>query len=122
MWKEFLWVFVGGGVGSVCRYGITLLTQYFNWQKFPYNTLIVNILGAFLIGLFFGMYQEPATKNKLIIVTGFLGGFTTFSAFSYETFVLAQKSVFLAILNVLANVCLTLLLVWLGYKLFTSIN
>ena len=117
MWKEFLWVFVGGGVGSVVRYGITLLTQYLNWQKFPYNTLIVNILGAFLIGLFFGMNQEPATKNKLIIVTGFLGGFTTFSAFSYETFVLAQKSVFLAILNVLANVCLTLLLVWAGYKL-----
>ncbi|MCU0439724.1 MAG: fluoride efflux transporter CrcB [Raineya sp.] len=117
MWKEFLWVFVGGGVGSVLRYGATLLTQYMRFQKFPYNTLIVNIIGAFLIGLFFGAYQEPATKNKLIIVTGFLGGFTTFSAFSYETFILAQKSMPLAILNILANVFLTLLLVWAGYKL-----
>jgi CrcB protein len=115
MWKDFFLVFVGGGVGSILRYGVTLLTQYLNWQKFPYNTLIVNILGAFLIGLFFGMYQEPAARNKLIIVTGFLGGFTTFSAFSYETFVLAQKSMLLAVLNILANVCLTLVLVWLGY-------
>jgi|JI8StandDraft_2_1071088.scaffolds.fasta_scaffold01878_10 CrcB protein len=117
MWKEFLWVFVGGGIGSVARYGITLLTQYLNWQKFPYNTLIVNTIGAFLIGVFFGMYQEPATRNKLIVVTGFLGGFTTFSAFSYETFVLAQKSVPMAILNISANVLLTLLFVWFGYKL-----
>jgi len=117
MWKDFLWVFVGGGAGSVCRYGVTLLTQYLAWLKFPYNTLIVNVLGAFFIGLFFGMYQEPATRNKLVWVTGFLGGFTTFSAFSYETFALAQKSVPLAILNVVANVFLTLLLVWAGYKL-----
>ncbi|MDX1903178.1 MAG: fluoride efflux transporter CrcB [Thermonemataceae bacterium] len=119
MWQNFLWVFLGGGFGSVARYSFGLLFSYLGFQKFPFATLLVNLLGSFLIGLFFGYFKEPFGKERLWIVTGFLGGFTTFSAFSYESFILFEKSFFLGLLNVSLNFLGALFLVWIGYKIIS---
>ncbi|MDW8296605.1 MAG: fluoride efflux transporter CrcB, partial [Raineya sp.] len=97
MLQNFLWVFVGGGLGCVSRYGINILASAIFSTRFPLGTLIVNVIGSFLIGIFFALHKETAEKYRLLLVTGFLGGFTTFSAFSYETLALAEKSLLYAL-------------------------
>jgi CrcB protein len=81
-------VFLGGGVGAVCRF---LLSRQINYlelpTKFPVGTFIVNMLGCFAIGFLFQAINENLVPKRiqLLLVTGFLGGFTTFSSFSLET-------------------------------------
>ncbi|MDN3593344.1 fluoride efflux transporter CrcB [Zunongwangia endophytica] len=86
MIKSALLVFLGGGLGSVCRY---LISRALNstGTNLPWGTFTVNILGSFLIGLFLGIAIKNNTLNSatnLILATGFCGGFTTFSTFSFE--------------------------------------
>lgn len=83
---KFILVFVGGGLGSVLRY---LIGKYLNnlEQNIPYGTFLVNIFGSLLIGIILGLAlkNESLTQNQtLLFVTGFCGGFTTFSAFAFE--------------------------------------
>ncbi|HNY17442.1 MAG TPA: fluoride efflux transporter CrcB [Treponemataceae bacterium] len=81
-------VFIGGGIGAVCRF---LLSRQINYlglpTKFPVGTFIVNMLGCFAIGLLFQAIADNLVPKRfqLLLVTGFLGGFTTFSSFSLET-------------------------------------
>lgn len=85
---------------------------------FPWGTLLVNCLGALLIGILLGVYSRPdeGLSQKLLIGTGFLGGFTTFSTFSYETLKLARdNSIGLAACYVLASNILCIALCGLGY-------
>ncbi len=84
--KQFILVFLGGGIGSALRYFISKLLNN-TPNSIPYGTFAVNILGSFLIGLILGY----ATKNQslthsqtLFLATGFCGGFTTFSSFAFE--------------------------------------
>jgi len=116
-------VFLGGGLGSVARYGLSGVVYRFLGTAFPYGTLTVNILGCFLIGLIFlGLEERWATVGpsfRLLVAIGMLGGFTTFSSFTYETVALIRDGEFLyALLNVAANmlVCLaaTFAGLWLG--------
>ena len=83
----WLLIFVGGGLGSVCRYGLASLIQTRAHVGFPVGTLVVNVLGCLIIGLlaraFLNMQTDVMARAALI--TGFCGGFTTFSTFSYET-------------------------------------
>ncbi|WBL26608.1 fluoride efflux transporter CrcB [Zunongwangia sp. HGR-M22] len=86
MIKSALLVFLGGGLGSVCRYLISKALNS-NGTVLPWGTFAVNILGSFLIGLFLGIAIKNNTLNSttnLILATGFCGGFTTFSTFSFE--------------------------------------
>lgn len=90
----FFLVFMGGGLGAVLRYAINLLIQPRDDARLvPIHTLCVNLMGSLAIGLLAGMVggvgklHEPA---RLLLVTGLLGGFTTYSAFSYETFELLR--------------------------------
>mgnify|MGYP002713220103 CR=1 FL=1 len=81
-----MFVFIGGGTGSVLRY---LIGRYLNnpTSGIPYGTFLVNILGSFLIGVILGLAlkNEAVSQNQtLLLATGFCGGFTTFSAFAYE--------------------------------------
>ena len=114
--KQVLLVFIGGGAGSVLRF---VISKNFNTlTHLPLGTLIVNILGSLLIGIFLGLglKQEMLSPNAtLLLATGFCGGFTTFSAFSYENQALLKAgdylnfgiysagSIFLGIAAVLAG-------------------
>jgi fluoride exporter len=84
--KQLLFVFVGGGFGSVLRY---LLSKCLNTSDtgFPYGTFAVNILGSLFIGIILGIAAKNQTLSQnsiLLLATGFCGGFTTFSTFAYE--------------------------------------
>lgn len=85
--KVFL-VFLGGGVGSLLRYGTTLLFARLLGTSYPWGTAIVNLFGCFLIGLIYGLAERTqwiGPSARLFLMTGFLGGLTTFSTFSLES-------------------------------------
>jgi CrcB protein len=100
-----LLVAAGGAAGSVARYLVGLAAGGLG-MGFPWGTLAVNLLGSALVGLAAGL--GAGGDARLLWVTGFLGGFTTFSAFSLEAFGLAGRSPFLAALYVLGSVGLGL--------------
>src|SRR5436189_1451453 len=87
MIKNLLIVGLGGAVGSMLRYGVQKIFQVQTAAAFPTGTLLVNISGCFLIGIFWSLTTRSLTWNeemKLLLMTGFCGGFTTFSAFTLE--------------------------------------
>jgi CrcB protein len=88
-------------------------------ETFPTGTLIVNVLGCFLAGLLFYLFQERFLINqttRTVVMIGFLGGFTTFSSFGLQTFTLLRDGeIFLATINVVASNVAGLLTVWAGY-------
>ena len=109
--REAMFVASGGAIGSVLRYGVSLLLAS------PWGTLAVNVVGCFAIGV----ASELVGPTRLLLVTGILGGFTTFSAFGNETFAfLRAGDTRGAALNVVANVLLGLLAVALGRWLAAS--
>lgn len=107
-----------GMLGCLCRYFLSGWTYDLLGRAFPYGTFAVNTLGAFFIGLImeFGMRSTAISQEMRIGLTiGFLGGFTTFSTFSYETFrLLEDGELFTASANVLASVLACLLFTWFG--------
>lgn len=114
---DYFWVAVGGALGSVLRYGVATLS--IRWGgNLPYGTLAVNILGCFIIGLFLPTVFKFPLPIRLFIVTGFLGGLTTFSTFSFECWTFFQAGLYgLGFFNVFLNVLLSLLATGLGYFL-----
>jgi CrcB protein len=118
--NKVLLVFVGGGIGSATRYGTTLLAGKWFGAGFPWGTLAVNLTGCFLIGVVLGLAErsnliQPSTR--LFLVTGFLGGLTTFSSYAMESVVAFRSSTLLALGNVAVNNLLGLALVALGFVL-----
>lgn len=117
---DFLYVFIGGGLGAACRYIVTTSIGS-RWDAiFPYGTLTVNTLGSFIIGFltfYFVYHFESDIPNamRLLLIVGFLGGFTTFSSFALETFKIAsQQQLFMAFANIASNVGAVLIAVFLG--------
>lgn len=113
-------VALGGAIGSVLRYWVVSLAgRSWGYTDFPWGTLIVNIVGCFLISFIGGWAIDKMDLHhpaRLFFITGILGGFTTFSAFGYETFYYLKTSQFFcAIANVCANVILGIGAVVLGY-------
>lgn len=115
--KAVLCVALGGAAGSVCRYLIgTAATATLPGSQVPLSTMLVNVLGAFVIGYLAGGTQLQGHWRHVLVV-GFLGGFTTFSAFSWDTTNLACTGhPRCALTNVLLTLALTLLAAWLGAK------
>ncbi|MEZ0262928.1 MAG: fluoride efflux transporter CrcB [Alphaproteobacteria bacterium] len=111
-------VFLGGGAGSVARLLSMMATAKLFGDAFPYGTLFVNVLGSFAIGVIMQTVMIKADMSatmQALLVTGFLGGFTTFSAFSFDVYKLANTGQALnAALYVAASVFLSLLAVFGG--------
>ena len=110
-------IFLGAGIGGVSRYWFSNGVYWVLGRKFPYGTLFVNITGCFLMGVLFTLFLERATNPVLrsLLLIGFLGGYTTFSAFSIETVNLIESGDWLnAMLNILFNVIACIILTWLG--------
>lgn len=109
---KLLYVGLFGGLGCIARYLLTLWAQQLAGRDFPYGTLLVNMLGSFLLGMLLtmGVRQFPVSAElRLGLSVGFLGGFTTFSTFSYQTLLLLEEgSYWSAGANVLLNVTLCL--------------
>ncbi|MEQ8524855.1 fluoride efflux transporter CrcB [Gracilimonas sp.] len=121
-WLKILAVGSGGFIGASGRYFLSLLAQsQFPESKFPYGTVLVNLLGCLAIGFLAGLFELKSWANpefRLFIFVGILGGFTTFSTFSHETFLLwGNGKLLLSFLNLGLQVVLGLFFVWLGYQL-----
>lgn len=92
MWQQALWVALGGALGSVGRFLIGHYAKQWWPGLFPWGTLIANVLGALLIGLFLGLFTRGQLNDtgRLLLMTGFCGGFTTFSTFAQENLALLR--------------------------------
>jgi CrcB protein len=108
-----LLVAAGGALGSVLRYAVSVLMVASLGAGFPWGTLAVNVLGSTAIGALAALGVEGGWR--LLLVTGLLGGFTTFSAFSLEAALLWERAWWLALVYVLASVALGLAGFALGY-------
>jgi CrcB protein len=124
----FVWVALGGALGSVARYAIALGSARWLGTAFPWGTLIVNVAGSFAIGLLAAIVTadgRPAlgSDGRAFVMIGILGGFTTFSSFSLETLSLARTG---ALGAAAANAGLSLVLclagVWLGFAAAALVN
>ena len=118
--RLLLLVGTGSFIGGVGRYLLSTFIQAKTPSGFPYGTLMVNLLGCLLIGVLFGLFErtEVTTETRLLLVTGVLGGFTTFSAFSGETFNLIRAGHFTialtyVLISVVAGVILTFAGAWI---------
>jgi len=116
---KILLVMLGGSLGALSRYGVSLLAIKLFGTKFPWGTLIVNLSGCFLIGLAFAWSERGLgimnPSLRLFFITGYLGALTTFSTFGLETVTSYQGRQFLvSIANILANNVVGIALVFLG--------
>jgi CrcB protein len=109
---------IGGSIGAIARYLVSTWAAERFGANFPYGTLIVNVVGCFIIGAFMTVTTERLIVNphwRLLVTVGFVGGLTTFSSFSYETFkLLADAGIALAMYNIGANMVVGFLATWLG--------
>jgi CrcB protein len=99
MLNAILSIAVGGAAGSVARYGVNVASGKMFGMDFPYGTLIVNVVGSFVIGALIAIFAQiwqPSENIRLFLVTGFLGGFTTFSSFSLDFANLWQRGDYVA--------------------------
>ena len=105
VWKHLLWLALAGGAGTLARYGLTLWVQRLGGTGFPWGTLTVNAVGCLLFGLAFGLVEGRLALSppaRLLVLTGFMGAFTTFSTFAFETASLARQAQWLAAMGNLA--------------------
>ena len=121
---NYLLVFVGGGLGSTLRYFVNVICPKLFGAAFPYHTFIINITGSTVMGLIAGYFAfrgDASQSWRLFLMTGILGGYTTFSAFSLDTAVLYERGELgLALFYVLGSVVLSIGGLFAGLALMRS--
>jgi len=124
----YIWITVGSALGGIARYWCSGVIANAFGATFPFGTLIVNVVGSFIIG-FFATLTGPdgrvfvPSEYRLFVTVGFCGGYTTFSSFSLQTLTLMQDGEWLhAAANIVSSVALCLLAVWLGHIAAASLN
>lgn len=124
----YLWIAIGGALGSMARFACSELSVHLFGAAFPWGTLAVNVIGSFVIG-FFASFTGPggawaaSLDARLFITVGICGGFTTFSSFSLQTLALFRGGeAGLALANVAGSVILCLATVWLGHAAGDLVN
>src|SRR5208337_985381 len=124
----WVWVMLGSALGGLARYWLSSLAARHIGESFPVGTLIVNIVGSFVIG-FFASLTGPdgrvfvGTDARQFVMTGVCGGFTTFSSFSLQTLNLARNGeMALAGANAMLSLALCLIAVWLGHIAASALN
>jgi CrcB protein len=125
---NYLWVGLGGAIGSIGRYWISGLIARGFGETFPWGTLIVNMTGSFIIGLFATLTAPDgrlfvSSDARIFVMVGICGGYTTFSSFSLQTLSLARNGEWLSVgLNIMLSVGLCLLFVWAGHVVAVMLN
>jgi CrcB protein len=118
MIKTIILVGLGGAIGSILRYLSGWFASKYFQGSFPLSTLVINILGSLLIGIFIGVLAKYYPENhplKFLLIIGFCGGFTTFSSFAVENYNLLQNgNKFSAYIYIIASVILTITAVGIG--------
>jgi CrcB protein len=119
---RYLAVLAGGALGTGLRYSLsTLIYSTIKEPTFPYANLVINVSGSFMIGLLSELFETRwlvSPTTRIAILTGILGGYTTFSSFSFETYALLRDGeMWRGLLNASASVLLGLAAVWLGIRL-----
>lgn len=118
--SEFIYIGCGGFLGAVSRFYVSDAAHRIFGSDFPYGTLTVNAVGSLLLGFvsYFAVHRELIGDNlRLAIAIGFLGAFTTFSTFSYDTFsLLKDGSYYLSMINIATNIVLCLSMVFFGFS------
>lgn len=124
-----LWVAVGGAIGSVARYWVAVWVARLAGPDFPWGTILINISGSFVIGVFFAVTAEVAGRwqvtndFKIFLMAGLCGGFTTFSAFSLQTLgLLRDGRMAAALANIALSVVLCIAAVAIGYSSGQQLN
>ena len=119
-YRAVLAVAIGGAAGSLARYGMNIFVQNQVSGEFPAGTLIVNVSGSILLGFLMRFALDTTSLSpevRLLLTTGFCGGYTTFSTFSYDTLLLLQRAAYArASLYVLGNVVLSISGAALGFE------
>jgi CrcB protein len=120
--KHVLVVMAGGSLGALSRYSVGVLAARWWGSHFPWGTLIVNLVGCFLIGLLFALADRArllTSDARLFLITGYLGALTTFSSFALETVTAGRAGMMLLplaniLVNTVGGLSLTLVGMWLG--------
>lgn len=118
MTRTLILVAIGGGAGSILRYLTTIAMNKWFPSLFPWGTFTVNVIGCLIVGVLIGLFERQTISNhelRLLLITGFCGGYTTFSAFSAENINLIQNSnLSIAMLYIAMSVLTSLVAVWFG--------
>jgi len=112
--QKYLMVIAGGGAGALARYVLSVAVMSWYSGRFPLGTFLINVTGSFAIGLLVTVFFD-SPNVRLLLVTGFLGGYTTFSSFEFESWAAFDNGArWIGLLNLVGSVVFGYIAVWLG--------